>query len=103
MAGLLPLSTAMAPMDAIDPMARPRPVLGYRRMTLARPGPLGPAGQRFRGHEFHYARLVEAPALPPLFHAADAAGQALGAAGAAMGRVAGSFLHIVDGEDEAEC
>ncbi len=99
MAGLLPLSTAMA---ALDAMPRPRPVLGYRRMTLARAGPLGPAGRRFRGHEFHYARLVEAPAAPPLFHATDVAGQALGAAGAALGRVAGSFLHIVDGEDECK-
>ena len=89
MAGLLPVATSMA---------RPRRALGYRRMTLLRDGPLGPGGRRFRGHEFHYARLTEAGGAPPLFHAADAAGRALGEAGAVAGRVAGSFLHIIDRE-----
>ncbi len=88
MAGLLPAAASFG---------APRLHLGYRRMTLARSGPLGPAGAAFRGHEFHYARLVRQEGAP-LFHAADAAGRDLGPAGAVAGKVAGSFLHVIDRE-----
>jgi cobyrinic acid a,c-diamide synthase len=87
MAGLLPLVTSFA--------AR-RLHLGYRRMTLAAETALGPAGSAFRGHEFHYASIVSEGGAEPLFEAVDADGEALGSIGLRVGRVMGSFLHLVD-------
>lgn len=86
MAGLLGLETSFA---------KRRLHLGYRRATLAAPSPLGKPGQGFRGHEFHYASIL-AEEGEPLFTIADAAGQDLGRAGLAQGRVAGSFVHLID-------
>lgn len=88
MAGLLPVATSIG---------APRLHLGYRRFTLAHDGPLGRAGQAYRGHEFHYARLVRQKGTP-LFHATDAAGRYFGPFGAVVGRVCGSFLHVIDRE-----
>ena len=88
MAGLLPVETSFA---------APRLSLGYRRASLAVDGPLGTAGQVFRGHEFHFARLTGAEG-PALFSCRDASGQARGPAGTRQGRVMGSFVHLVDRE-----
>jgi len=88
MAGLLPVVTSIG---------APRLHLGYRRMTLARDSVFGKAGAAFRGHEFHYARLVRQRGAP-LFHTTDAAGRYFGPAGAVVGRTAGSFMHIIDRE-----
>jgi len=87
MAGLLPLTTSFA---------APRLHLGYRRLRLPEPSPLGPAGTTFRAHEFHYAALVGAGDAAPLFEVADARGRSLGAQGLRIGSVAGSFLHLID-------
>ena len=86
MAGLLPLVTSFA---------EPRLQLGYRRIRTLRETPLGPPRSRFRGHEFHYAREVERSG-PALFEASCARGSDQGPAGAVAGRVAGSFLHLID-------
>ena len=88
MAGLLPVTVSMH---------APRRHLGYRRMVLASNGPLGKAGSTWRGHEFHYASETS-PAAPPLFFASDASGRDLGASGAVNGKVAASFMHIIDCE-----
>ena len=87
MAGLLPLATSFA---------EPRLHLGYRRLALQSGGPLGQAGAAFRGHEFHYARVVEEDGVAPLFAGADAAGRALPPMGAVAGSVSGSFAHLID-------
>jgi cobyrinic acid a,c-diamide synthase len=90
MAGLLPLRTSFA---------KPRLPLGYRAVTLFGAGPLGPAGARFRGHEFHYATTIAAGtagAAAPLFALADSEGQDLGASGLRQGSVMGSFIHLID-------
>jgi len=87
MAGLLPVKTSFA--------ARKRH-LGYRAATLAATGPLGTAGQGFRGHEFHYATIVDENAVAPLFHLADPDETALGSAGCVAGTVMGSFIHLID-------
>jgi len=86
MAALLPLATSFA---------ERRLHLGYRSMTLLRDGPLGTAGVRFRGHEFHYATIVSASG-DALFAARDSYGADLGLAGLTRGSVAGSFLHLID-------
>ena len=84
MAGLLGLESSFD-----EPARR----LGYRRLAAQGGFPLG---RSFRGHEFHYARvLCEGPG-EPLFEAADGLGRPLGPAGLVRGRVAGSFMHLID-------
>lgn len=87
MAGLLPLVTSFA---------ERRLHLGYRQAVLAADTPLGRPGERLRGHEFHYATIVEEGPGQPLLQAVDAAGRGAGSMGLVHGRVAGSFLHIID-------
>ena len=89
MAGLLPLESSFA--------AR-KLHLGYRRALLATPSPLGAKGTALRGHEFHYASVLDEGPGATLFDASDAAGKALGGFGRANGRVMGSFLHLIDRE-----
>jgi cobyrinic acid a,c-diamide synthase len=91
MAGLLPVTTGFA---------EPRLHLGYRRLRLLGPSPLGQAGTTYRGHEFHYASLLEKGDAPPLFEVSDARGQPLGPSGAQVGTTAGSFLHLIDRASE---
>jgi cobyrinic acid a,c-diamide synthase len=86
MAGLLDLHTSFA---------RRRLHLGYRQARLIAAGPLGAAGQTYRGHEFHYATIT-AETGAPLFHTTDAAHGATGPAGLRAGRVMGSFVHLID-------
>ena len=87
MAGLLPLATSFA---------NRRLHLGYRSANLRSSGPLGAAGTRFRGHEFHYATIVHQGPGDQLLSTADAAGMDLGACGLRQGAVFGSFVHLVD-------
>ena len=63
-------------------------------------GPLGAAGTAFRGHEFHYVRVLGEGPGEPLFRASDAAGRDLGPAGLAAGPAMGSFIHLIDREDD---
>lgn len=87
MAGLLPVATSFA---------APSRHLGYRRITALADMPFGVAGSRFRGHEFHYSVQTAGQDAPPLFRAADAEGTDLGAMGARIGNVCGSYLHLID-------
>lgn len=87
MAGLLPLESSFA---------KPRLHLGYRRARLLADGALGAAGQALRGHEFHYATVLDEGPGQALFAVADADDQNPGQAGRATGRVAGSFVHLID-------
>jgi cobyrinic acid a,c-diamide synthase len=89
MSGLLPVVTSFA---------RPRLHLGYRRVTGRHSSPLGLAGTVWRGHEFHYASELEARG-PRLFGLADARGEPRADAGCVLGRVCGSFVHLVDRAD----
>jgi cobyrinic acid a,c-diamide synthase len=89
MAGLLPVATSFA---------ASRRQLGLRQVTLLAGGPLGPAGTRYRGHEFHYAAETARDG-PALLDVQDARGEPLGAAGCRAGTVAGSFVHLVDRAD----
>jgi cobyrinic acid a,c-diamide synthase len=91
MAGLLPIATSFA---------EPRLHLGYRRFKLLEACPLGQSGTTYRGHEFHYASQIEAGDAPPLFEISDARARPLGQAGARIGTVCGSFLHLIDRTSE---
>ncbi len=87
MAGLLPLETAFE---------APRLTLGYRQARLAGDAPLGRACAAFRGHEFHFARIVSEAPGAALFRLCNASGADLGDAGLRCGSVVGSFVHLID-------
>ncbi len=83
MAGLLPLETSFADQ---------RRALGYRRLC-ARPG--APFAGRFAAHEHHRATILSEGEAPRLFEATDAAGTQLPPMGLRLGRVSGSFAHLI--------
>ena len=87
MAELLPVATTFAERGL---------TLGYRSARTVAGGPLGPAGARFRGHEFHYARVVREDGDTALFRCEDARGTDLGSAGRRVGGIMGSFVHLID-------
>lgn len=84
MLGLLPLETSFA--------TRKRH-LGYRRL-LAHAG--APWQGPLTGHEFHYSTLVREGEASRLFEARDATGTSLGDVGLRVGRVMGSYVHLID-------
>lgn len=69
--------------------------LGYRQATLMADCPAGPAGAVLRGHEFHYATVIEAGSDEPLADLIDGQGRDLGASGGRRGRVSGTFFHAI--------
>ncbi len=75
--------------------ARRRLNLGYRRAVTRTASALGPAGARFRGHEFHYASVTQPGEDAPLVDLADGQGTSLGPAGSRRGRVSGTFFHVI--------
>jgi cobyrinic acid a,c-diamide synthase len=89
MLGLLPLVTSYA--------VRTRH-LGYRRLrSLASHVFAGV----FSAHEFHYSSVVSEGAAERLFEAEDATGDVLGAVGLRLGKVCGSYMHLIDRIGEA--
>ena len=81
MAGMLPV---------ITDISRPKRTLGYRRLRQS--GGL-PWPRDLLGHEFHYS---SGGAGEPLFEATDAAGTRLPPMGSVVGRVMGSYAHVID-------
>ncbi|GAA6755530.1 cobyrinate a,c-diamide synthase [Thermus thalpophilus] len=65
-----------------------RPLLGYREVVALRDSPVARAGEVFRGHEFHYARLSPSPS--PAWRRAG--GEEV--EGYTDGRVLASFVHL---------
>ena len=87
MTGLLPVETSFA---------SPRLSLGYREVALAGDGVLGRAGDRFRGHEFHFASVLAQAPTAPLFRTFNAELEPLEDSGLRVGKVMGSFVHLMD-------
>lgn len=89
MTGLLPHATK------ID---RPRRALGYRQ--LRHQGPL-PFARTLAGHEFHYSEQDGTDSSGQhLFTATDSTGKRLPPMGLAIGKVCGSYAHIIDAGGE---
>lgn len=86
MAGLLGHSTSFA---------RRKLNLGYREATLVADGVLGARGARLRGHEFHYATVLEGGQDAPLASLRSGIGEELGVCGGQRGFVSGSFFHVL--------
>jgi cobyrinic acid a,c-diamide synthase len=85
MAGLLPIATSFA---------RRRLHLGYRRVVWRQDMPFAARGSASVGHEYHHATLLGGEG-EPLADAVDAEGAALPPMGSRLGRVTGSFFHLV--------
>jgi len=86
MAGLLGVKTSFA---------KRKMMLGYRDVSLEVDGILGTKGARLRGHEFHYATIVDQGSDAPLVMARDAYGTPAMPAGSRRGNVTGSFFHVI--------
>jgi len=91
MAGLLPLETSFA-----DKKLH----LGYRRVKLLDKNVLGLKGTVYRGHEFHYSSVSKEVGADVLFDVETADGRDLNEAGLKTGSVMGSFIHLIDRENE---
>lgn len=85
MAGLLGLETSFA---------RRRMHLGYRLARLESAVPGHDAGAVLRGHEFHYATIVNQPD-PPLASVTDANGATVAETGSRRGHATGTFFHLI--------
>lgn len=85
MTGLLGLETSFA---------KRRMHLGYRLATLRAPIPGHGAGRRLRGHEFHYATIMDQPD-EPLARALDANGDSVPETGSRRGLSTGTFFHLI--------
>lgn len=83
MTGLLPQATRIN---------KPNRTLGYR--FLRHQGPL-PFARGLTGHEFHYSSEIGADGAQ-LFVATDALGARLRPMGQVVGRVCGSYAHVID-------
>lgn len=86
MAGLL---------DHVTSFAKRKMTLGYREAIVRAPCILGAVGTRLRGHEFHYAQVIEPGQDAPLVDLFDGAGNSLGSAGGQRDRVSGSYFHVM--------
>jgi len=75
--------------------ARRKLQLGYREARLVVDSPIGPAGARVRGHEFHYATLISPGDDAPLADLMDGQGRPLGLSGGRRDRVTGAFFHAI--------
>ncbi|RME27421.1 MAG: cobyrinate a,c-diamide synthase [Deltaproteobacteria bacterium] len=82
MVGALPVVTAM------EPGLR---ALGYREVTATRDTLLGPAGTRYRGHEFHYSGVIDAADCPTALRWSGRRGT--GTCGYVQGPVLASYIH----------
>jgi cobyrinic acid a,c-diamide synthase len=69
--------------------------LGYRTARLLADTVVGAKGAIVRGHEFHYASLIEVGGDEPFAELSDAEGRALGKSGGRRGRVTGTFFHAI--------
>jgi cobyrinic acid a,c-diamide synthase len=83
MAGLLPVETSFATRKLS---------LGYREL---KPLAGAPWDASMRGHEFHYTTVASEGVSDRLFAARDAHGIDLGQIGLRVGRVMGSYAHII--------
>jgi cobyrinic acid a,c-diamide synthase len=90
MAGLLGVETSFA---------KRKMNLGYRNATLAAACGLGPAGRRFKGHEFHYSTLLTTGGDDAFAEVSDAYGSPPAPSGSRRGAVTGSFFHIIAAAD----
>lgn len=69
--------------------------LGYRRAVLTGDLSFAGAGAALRGHEYHYATVVDPGTDTPLATLSDGWGNELGPSGGRRGQVSGTFFHAI--------
>jgi len=86
MAGVFPFTVRMLPRLK---------ALGYREVTLAATGLLGPAGIKARGHEFHYSEMEGEPiGVPRIYRLTSRKGGEAVAEGYCEHNVLASYVHL---------
>jgi cobyrinic acid a,c-diamide synthase len=88
MCGVFPFTTAMS--------TRLK-ALGYREVALGADTPMGPAGMRIRGHEFHYSEIIDFPNredAETVYAVSDRMGADTPATGFRKNRTIGSYIHL---------
>jgi len=70
--------------------------LGYRLARAVSDNCLFEQGSVWRGHEFHYSRILEQPDQP-LFLVTDAEGDPVPETGSVRDKVSGTFFHMIAG------
>ncbi len=91
MAGVLPVPVVME---------RSWLVIGSREVTLTSAGPLGPAGTRARGHEFHCSKLADiSAAVARLYAVTDGRGGTPRDEGFVIGGTLLSYVHLHAGSN----
>ena len=68
--------------------------LGYRQAKSVCQTPLFAATSKWRGHVFHYSRILEQPDTP-LFDVTDADGRPVAETGSLRGATTGTFFHMI--------
>jgi cobyrinic acid a,c-diamide synthase len=71
--------------------------LGYREARLRAASVLGGANTRLRGHEFHYASLIDPGRDDAFADLTNAQGEAIAERGGRRGLVTGTFFHAIAG------
>ena len=69
--------------------------LGYRRAITRRDCVLGRADTAVRGHEFHYATLIDEGTDEAFLEVFDGEGRELGSGGGRRGNATGTFFHAI--------
>ncbi len=69
-------------------------VLGYVEVSLTEDTLWGKAGQKLRGHEFHYSELLEAPVWPAVYQVQASRGAASRPEGFQQGNILASYIHL---------
>lgn len=69
--------------------------LGYREAQLLSDSPIGPKGSLVRGHEFHYASLIDQGSDDPLVDLRNAQSELMAERGGRRGHVTGTFFHAI--------
>jgi cobyrinic acid a,c-diamide synthase len=91
MVGVFPARARMLPR---------RRALGYRELTQSADSPLGPAGTKARGHEFHYSEMDVPDSVPRCYHLCRRQGEAIGTEGFLVDNVLGSYVHLHFGSNQ---
>jgi cobyrinic acid a,c-diamide synthase len=69
--------------------------LGYREAQLLSDSPIGPNRSLIRGHEFHYASLIDPGSDDPLVDLRNAQVEPMAERGGRRGHVTGTFFHAI--------
>ena len=68
--------------------------LGYREITLKNDTILGQAGQKIRGHEFHYSEIIVPAAVPCVYTVTSRFGESQLEEGFQVDNTLGSYIHL---------